>query len=101
MIYVNLVGFGLLLAASVYFLVLTIRQDRRTFYKDAEFYGFAMYALAALSYFQAVVRVLADFPVGIAEQRSINLIMLFALIWSVSFAAIRKGFLDNAIDKMV
>lgn len=101
MIYINLAGFGFLTAAATWFLVRTIRQDGGRFYRDAEFYGLVMYALAALSYFQAVARVIGGGHVSLDEQRSINFIMMFALAWSVAFTAIRKGFLDEIIKRFV
>jgi hypothetical protein len=95
MVYVNLVGFGFLLAATIYFLVRTIRADGRQFYRDPEFYGLAMYAIAALSYFQAVARVVGGGYISLTEQRSINLIFMLTLAWSVMYTAMRKGFLDE------
>lgn len=100
MIYVNLTGFGLLSAATIYFLWRTIRAEGRRVYRDPEFYGLVVYAIAALSYFQAVARVVGGGSVTIAEQRSINLIMMLALTWSVAYAAMRKGFLDALFDRL-
>lgn len=94
MIYVNLLGFGFLSVATIFFLYRTVRLDGRQVWRDPEFYGLVMYAIAALSYFQAVARVVGGGSVSLAEQRSINLIMLLTLVWSVSFAAMRKGLLD-------
>lgn len=100
MIYVNLAGFLILSCFTGYYLVKMMRREKR-FWRDPEFWGMSLYLLTALDYLQAILRSYLHIPVGIAEQRSLNLLFGLTLGWTVFYTLVRRGYIDGVFSRLL